>query len=112
MKKSDDKSESHQVKVLNLIDSGDTYFTVDIAKKVNEFYKALKIINENLTIKEQRIVWCVMDGMNYEQIVDNLCIEEYDFTIDIQSIYKKLSINSETELANLLKKKDLFGSRF
>jgi DNA-binding CsgD family transcriptional regulator len=112
MKKSKGPSDSHQVKVLNLIDSGDTYFTVDIAKKVSAFYKALKIINENLTIREQRIVWCVMDGMNYEQIMENLCIAEVDFTIDIQSIYKKLSINSESELANLLKKKDLFGSRF
>ena len=112
MKKSEGQSDSHQEKVLNLIDSGDTYFTVDIAKKVNAFYKALKIINENLTIREQRIVWCVMDGMSYEQIKENLCITEVDFTDEIHSIYKKLNIHNESELANLLKKKDLFGSRF
>ncbi len=55
-----------------------------------------------LTESESRIVPQVLDGMNYKNIADSLCIAHSTVSKHISNIYEKLDVKNKIELAKII----------
>lgn len=95
------KSTSAQIisAIKDLINGGSP-MTGEIARKVLEFFSvpAIKKNNEYaLSAREFDILKCLVDGCSYKMIADKCCISIGTVYSHINSIYKKLAVNSKSE---------------
>lgn len=88
--------------VFACIANGGAYMTPKIARQVIGFFNQTKKVTETLTDREKDIVNGILDGLSYKLIADR-----HDIAIDtvrmfIKKVYRKLSVNSKSELFKLL----------
>lgn len=81
---------------------GGSQMSVQIARKVVEhFRKKSAPQSELLSMREQEVVELILKGRSYKMVADDLNISINTVRTYIKSIYKKLKINSNVELANI-----------
>jgi len=85
------------------VKDGGAYMTPKIARLVISFFNQNRLIAEKLTDREKEIVNGVLDGLSYKMIADR-----HDLALDtvrmyIKKVYRKLSINSKSELFYLMR---------
>jgi DNA-binding NarL/FixJ family response regulator len=90
-------------KVLKSIENGGAYMTPKVAKKVMEFFSSPKKVLEPLSEREHEIANTILDGLSYKMIAEKMFISLDTVRSHIKNIYKKLNINSKTELFNVFK---------
>jgi DNA-binding NarL/FixJ family response regulator len=90
-------------KVLKSIENGGAYMTPKVAKKVMEFFSSPKKVLEPLSEREHEIANTILDGLSYKMIAEKMFISIDTVRSHIRNIYKKLNINSKTELFNVFK---------
>lgn len=74
------------------------YMTPKIALKIVEYYSSPKKILNQLTNRERDIVDGILDGLSYKLIADRYNISLDNVRMNIKRIYRKLNINSKSEL--------------
>lgn len=81
---------------------GGSQMSVQIARKVVEHFRK-KTPNESelLSMREQEVVDLILKGRSYKMVADDLNISINTVRTYIKSIYKKLKVNSNVELANI-----------
>ncbi|MBU3676115.1 MAG: response regulator transcription factor [Chitinophagaceae bacterium] len=92
---------------------GGSNMSVQIARKVVEYFKQnnesqIKTEETKLNDRENEVVNEIIKGNSYKMVAQNLGISINTVRSHIKSIYRKLNINSNIELANIYHKKKLF----
>ena len=82
--------------LLNL-DFGGAPISPAIARMLVDYFKPSKSEN-SLTSKETQIVQALVDGLSYKLIADRLQISTHTVNTHIKHIYKKLQVNSKSEV--------------
>lgn len=77
---------------------GGSYMSPVIARKVIDYFAPKQPSEAKLTPRQQQIVEGVVDGLSYKLIADKLMIGTETVRDHIKKIYRKLEINSKTEL--------------
>lgn len=79
--------------------NGGAYMSPSIAKKVIGYFKPNpKQSIHNLTPRQEQIVQCLVDGLSYKMIAEKLLISIETVRDHIKKTYKKLEVNSRTEV--------------
>jgi DNA-binding NarL/FixJ family response regulator len=91
--------------------AGGSQMSVEIARKVIDHFnkknnKSKLREDERLNSKEVDVVNLIIEGKSYKMVADELGISLNTVRTYIKTIYKKLKINSNVELAKLYHKKD------
>jgi DNA-binding NarL/FixJ family response regulator len=86
--------------------AGGSNMSVQIARKVIDYFKnankQITILEESkLNARENEVVSEIIKGYSYKMVAQNLGISINTVRSHIKSIYRKLNINSNIELANL-----------
>lgn len=84
------------------IENGGAYMTPKIARKVISFFNQPKNISEQLTDREKDIVNGILDGLSYKLIADRYDIAIDTVRMNIKKVYRKLNINSKSELFRIM----------
>lgn len=93
-------------KVLKSIENGGAYMSPKITKKVMEFFSSKNNILNPLSEREYEIANTILDGMSYKMIAEKMFISLDTVRSHIKNIYKKLNVNSKSDLFNMLKTKN------
>jgi len=81
---------------------GGSQMSVQIARKVVDYFrKKTAQQSELLSLREQEVVELILKGKSYKMVADDLNISINTVRTYIKSIYKKLKVNSNVELANI-----------
>jgi DNA-binding NarL/FixJ family response regulator len=83
---------------INIISKGGSAMSPTIARKVVEYFAPKRTYNEPLTAKEQQVVAAMVDGLSYKMIALRLGITLETVRHHIKNIYRKLHVNSKTEV--------------
>ncbi len=80
--------------------SGGSVMSPDVARKVLAHFQPVRpaATSPQLTPRERQIVDCLIEGMSYKLIADHLDLSIDTVRFHFRNIYKKLHINSQTEL--------------
>jgi DNA-binding NarL/FixJ family response regulator len=83
---------------------GGSYMSPSIARQVVGYFAPLKSNDTDaLTSREQDVVNGIADGLSYKLIADRLSIKVATVQSYIKSIYRKLNVNSKTEVVRKMK---------
>jgi DNA-binding NarL/FixJ family response regulator len=96
--------QSFEINLLNVfqsVENDGAYMTPKIARKVIDFYNTPKQTMSNLTNRERDIVNGILDGLSYKLIADRYGISLDNVRMNIKRVYRKLMINSKSELFKL-----------
>jgi DNA-binding NarL/FixJ family response regulator len=104
-KQSDDLSIEE---ILRVVSSGGSIMSPSIARKVIESFRQVKVHFESLTPRERDVTKGILDGKSYKMIGDSLGISIDTVRMNIKNIYKKLHINSKSQLFKIAR--DKFGA--
>ena len=85
------------VDAIKTVNQGGSYMSPTIARKVVDYFSP-KAIKTELTARQEQIVQGIVDGLSYKMVADKLMISTETVRDHIKRIYKKLEINSRTEL--------------
>lgn len=89
------------IEAINNVMHGDVPLTPFIARKMLQIFPKAKKTdtpeNYNLTIREQEILTCLVKGLSYKLIAEQLGISIDTVRSHIKKIYEKLHVNSATE---------------
>jgi DNA-binding NarL/FixJ family response regulator len=88
--------------VFSSIENGGAYMTPKIARKVVAFFNQPRNISEQLTDREKDIVNGILDGLSYKLIADRYEIAIDTVRMNIKKVYRKLNINSKSELFKMM----------
>jgi two-component system, NarL family, response regulator LiaR len=96
------KSSSIQIieAILDL-HAGGSPMTGEIARKVMQYFAHPAVAKENeyaLSPREKDILKCIVNGDSYKMIADSCCISIGTVRFHINNIYKKLHVNSKSEV--------------
>lgn len=81
------------------IHNGGSYMTPSIARRVMEYFSPIKkVYDEPLTQKEKQIIMALTEGLSYKLIGEKLLITIDTVRFHIKNIYRKLQVNSKTEV--------------
>jgi DNA-binding NarL/FixJ family response regulator len=81
------------------IHNGGSYMTPSIARRVMEYFSPIKKeYDEALTPKEKQIIVALTEGLSYKLIGEKLLITIDTVRFHIKNIYRKLHVNSKTEV--------------
>ncbi|MBN9383726.1 MAG: response regulator transcription factor [Chitinophagaceae bacterium] len=83
---------------INIIHKGGAVMSPIIARKVVEYFAPKRTYNEPLTAKEQQVIAAMVDGLSYKMIAVRLGITLETVRQHIKNIYRKLQVNSKTEV--------------
>lgn len=85
---------------LHIIHRGGSYMSPSIARKVVSHFapKPKKVKESPLTSRQQQIVECIVDGLSYKMVAQQLNISIETVRDHIKKIYRCLHINSKGEL--------------
>lgn len=83
---------------INIISKGGSAMSPTIARKVVEYFAPKRTYNEPLTAKEQQVVAAMVDGLSYKMIALRLGITLETVRHHIKNIYRKLHVNSKSEV--------------
>jgi DNA-binding NarL/FixJ family response regulator len=93
------------IDVFKTVENGGAYMTPKIARKVMDFFSGKSKAMSTLSEREVEIANAILDGLSYKMIAEKLIISLDTVRSHIKNIYKKLSINSKSQLFNIFKKK-------
>lgn len=87
-------------KSIEILDSGGSPMSPEIARKVIEYFKPGKSdgYKSDLTKKENEIVNALVDGLSYKLIADKMKVSIDTVRFHIRNIYRKLHVNSKSEV--------------
>jgi DNA-binding NarL/FixJ family response regulator len=88
--------------VFESIENGGAYMTPKIARQVISFFNQPKNISEQLTEREKDVVNGILDGLSYKLIADRYSIAIDTVRMNVKRIYRKLEINSKSELFKMM----------
>lgn len=83
---------------INIISKGGSAMSPTIARKVVEYFGPKRTYNEPLTAKEQQVITAMVDGLSYKMIAARLGITLETVRQHIKNIYRKLHVNSKSEV--------------
>jgi DNA-binding NarL/FixJ family response regulator len=83
---------------INIISKGGAVMSPIIARKVVDYFAPKRTYNEPLTAKEQQVIVAMVDGLSYKMIAVRLGISLETVRQHIKNIYRKLQVNSKTEV--------------
>ncbi|MCF8424036.1 MAG: response regulator transcription factor [Bacteroidia bacterium] len=89
--------------VFSSIDNQGAYMTPKIARKVFSFFQKSSNVYEMLSARETEVVQGILDGLSYKLIADRYEISLDTVRFHIKTIYRKLKINSKSQLFNIFK---------
>lgn len=89
--------------VFSSIENQGAYMTPKIARKVFSYFQKSTNVYERLSSRETEVVNGILDGLSYKMIADRYEISIDTVRFHIKSIYRKLKINSKSELFNIFK---------
>jgi len=87
--------------ILNTIAIGGAYMTPSIARKICDYFNKTNSLLLKLTKRELDIAEGILDGLSYKLIAVRYNISIDTVRMYIRTIYKKLKINSKSELMKL-----------
>lgn len=85
------------IEAIRNVHAGDAAMSPSIAKKVIDYFKPKKN-HGPLSPKEEQVVQCLVDGLSYKMIANQLMISINTVNFHIRNIYKKLQVNSKAEV--------------
>lgn len=88
--------------VLNIIANGGAFMTPSIARKVIENFQSPTFTLESLSPREKEIADGILNGLSYKAVALAYGISIDTVRIHIKNIYRKLKINSKSQLFNLI----------
>jgi len=88
--------------VFESIENGGAFMTPKIARQVIAFFNQPRNISEQLTEREKDIVNGILDGLSYKLIADRYSIAIDTVRMNVKKIYRKLKINSKSELFKIM----------
>ncbi|MCB0278888.1 MAG: response regulator transcription factor [Calditrichaeota bacterium] len=93
--------------IFSIILNGGAYMSPSIALKISEYFKNQTALNKlkGLTGREYEVIDLLITGNKYQEIGDQLCLSLDTIRYHIKNIYKKLHVNSRSEIAELIKNK-------
>lgn len=83
---------------INIIAKGGSAMSPTIARKVVDYFAPKRTYNEPLTAKEQQVIAAMVDGLSYKLIASRLGITLETVRQHIKNIYRKLHVNSKSEV--------------
>ena len=86
------------VEAIYTVHRGGSYMSPTIARKVVQYFAPKQRTNASLTPRQQQIVDGICDGLSYKLIADKLLIKTETVRDHIKKIYRKLEVNSKTEI--------------
>lgn len=89
--------------VFESVANGGAYMTPKIARMLISFINKPRQIIEQLTDREKDIVNGIIDGLSYKLIADRHEIAIDTVRMNVKKVYRKLSINSKSELFSILR---------
>jgi DNA-binding NarL/FixJ family response regulator len=92
------------IDVFKSVENNGAYMTPKIARKVMDFFSGKKKMPDNLTEREVDVANAILEGLSYKMIGDKFGISLDTVRAHVKNIYKKLSINSKSQLFNIFKK--------
>jgi DNA-binding NarL/FixJ family response regulator len=84
------------------IENGGAYMTPKIARMVISFFNNSRAVFEKLTSRENDVVKGILDGLSYKMIADRYNISIDTVRMNVKKVYRKLKINSKSELFKLI----------
>ena len=84
--------------------NGGAYMTPKIARMVINYINRPRSITEKLTTRERDIVNGIVDGLSYKLIADRFEISLDTVRMNVKKVYRKLEINSKSELFKMMHK--------
>jgi DNA-binding NarL/FixJ family response regulator len=81
-----------------IIHKGGSVMSPIIARKVVDYFAPKRTYNEPLTAKEQQVIAAMVDGLSYKMIAARLGVSLETVRQHIKNIYRKLQVNSKTEV--------------
>ncbi len=103
-----ESSPEEIMEAILLVNNGGSYMTPSIARKVVNYFAPSNSCTEVLTAREKDVVAGIADGLSYKLIADRLSIKVATVQSYIKSIYRKLDVNSKTEVMRKLRNNYLF----
>lgn len=89
------------LKAIFEIKAGGSYMSPSIARKVVEhFTPARRKEDDILSPREMQVIRALTDGLSYKLIADRLSVSIDTVRTHIKNIYRKLQVNSKTEVLN------------
>jgi DNA-binding NarL/FixJ family response regulator len=95
--------------VLNSVINEGAFITPKIAKRIFEYFAHKKNNLEELTPRESQVAQAISEGMSYKMVADKLNISIDTVRMNIRNIYRKLKINSKSELVKYILENRNFG---
>lgn len=86
------------IDAIKTVHRGGSYMSPTIARKIVNYFAPKQSSTIVLTPRQDQIVQCIVDGLSYKMIADKLMIGTETVRDHIKKIYRKLEINSKTEL--------------
>jgi DNA-binding NarL/FixJ family response regulator len=83
---------------INIISKGGSAMSPTIARKVVDYFAPKRTYNEPLTAKEQQVITAMVDGLSYKMIASRLGITLETVRQHIKNIYRKLHVNTKSEV--------------
>src|SRR5205085_2300319 len=99
--------------VKSAIDSvaeGNAYLSPIITRKVVTFFNSPETEEIEITAREKQLVQCLVDGLSYKLIADKLDISIDTVRFHLKNLYKKLRVNSKSEVVSKALKTNLIAS--
>ena len=91
--------------VLQIVANGGAYMTPSIARKVVNNFQEPSYSLEKLSPREKEIANGILKGLSYKLVAMEYGISIDTVRIHIKNIYRKLKINSKSQLFNLINKR-------
>jgi DNA-binding NarL/FixJ family response regulator len=91
--------------VLQIVANGGAYMTPSIARKVVTNFQEPSSSLEKLSPREKEIANGILKGLSYKLVAMECGISIDTVRIHIKNIYRKLKINSKSQLFNLINKR-------
>jgi DNA-binding NarL/FixJ family response regulator len=89
--------------LISCVEKGGAYMTPAVARKVVNFFQSQKSSLNILTDREREVAGAILDGLSYKLIAYKLYISIDTVRMHVKNIYKKMKINSKSELFRLFK---------
>lgn len=86
------------VEAIQVVHGGGSYMSPGIARKVVDYFAPKRSDYPDLTPRQHQIADGIIEGLSYKLIADKLMITTETVRDHIKKIYKKLEVNSKTEL--------------
>jgi DNA-binding NarL/FixJ family response regulator len=83
---------------IHIIHKGGSVMSPTIARKVVEYFAPKRTYNEPLTTREQQVIAAMVDGCSYKMIAARLGVTLETVRQHIKNIYRKLQVNSKSEV--------------